>query len=155
MKKSPFQFSLAALLLTVASYASAETQEDAIEKDRKQMEGAWRVVAFQDDEHRSTEEQIKQLNGSITFDSKGNWTLRVLGDNEVTTGTSSIDPTRTPKTIDIKSDNFGSSFASIYEISEGTLTLCLPGHAMPRPAEFSTPPGSGHWLLTLERKKAK
>lgn len=155
MRKSPLLFSLAALLLTVASYASAETQEDATEKDRKQMEGVWQIVAFQDDEHSATEEQIKQLDGSIMFDSKGKWTLRVLGHNRGTTGISSIDPTTTPKSIDIKSDNFGSSFASIYDISEGTLKLCLPGHAMPRPAEFSAPPGSGHWLITLERKKGK
>jgi uncharacterized protein (TIGR03067 family) len=70
-----------------------------------------------------------------------------------------IDPTRTPRAIDIlpvKPE--GKVQLGIYEwAGEGRIRICFthPGSDQTRPSEFSTTKGTGHVLEECQREKDK
>jgi uncharacterized protein (TIGR03067 family) len=71
-------------------------------------------------------------------------------------GISTIDPTKTPKTIDFKPTegaDAGKTFLGIYEIGGETRRLCYAEAGRDRPAEFFAKSGSGHVLVTFMREK--
>ena len=87
----------------------------------------------------------------------GSWSLNSDG-NEVSQGTSTIDPTKKPKTIDLTptvGDDKGKQFLGIYEVGENTRRLCFAPLGKERPTEFSSITGCEHFLVTFERVKSK
>lgn len=144
-----------ALLTAIGAIASADDAKDeAIKKDRKQIEGTWRVVALVVNGNQAMEEDAKKL--SVVNGSDGTWTLHSQ-DKEIK-GTSTIDPTKKPKTIDFtptEGDSKGELHLGIYELGEKTRKLCFAPPGKDRPTEFSSPAGSEHILVTFEREKAK
>jgi uncharacterized protein (TIGR03067 family) len=89
--------------------------------------------------------------------SDGTWSLRSEG-NEVGKGTSTIDPTKKTKTIDLKlteGDGKGEVHLGIYELGEKTRKLCFAPPGKDRPTEFTSKSGSEHILVTFEREAAK
>ena len=80
-----------------------------------------------------------------------------MADGEkIGTGTSQIDPTKKPKTIDFtptEGDEKGKVFRGIYEIKTNCRKLCYAETGKDRPTEFSSKPGSGHVLVILQREK--
>lgn len=157
MRNPFFGFLFVGVLLTavVARAFADEAQDEAIKKDRKLIEGTWRVVALEIDGNKSMEEDARKL--TVVNGSDGTWSLRSEG-NEISKGTSTIDPTKKPKTIDFtvtEGEGKGNQYPGIYELGEKTRKLCFapPGNA--RPTEFSSTPGSEHILVTLEREKSK
>lgn len=71
-------------------------------------------------------------------------------------GTSQIDPTKTPKTVDLtitEGDGKGDVLLGIYEFEEEGRKVCFAQPGKERPAEFSSPPGSGRILARLKRVK--
>ena len=80
MKRSFIGLLIVSVFLTaVATIATAgDAKDEAIKKDRKQIEGTWRVVAFEVNGNKALEEDAKKLtvvNGSIgtwSFYSEGN-----------------------------------------------------------------------------------
>jgi uncharacterized protein (TIGR03067 family) len=85
----------------------------------------------------------------------GKWTL--LSEGKVSArGTSTIDPTKKPKAIDLKpteGDLQGQTILGIYEVSANTRKVCLGDPKKGRPKEFSCPAGSGRILATFRRLK--
>jgi uncharacterized protein (TIGR03067 family) len=144
------------LLAAITTLAVAGDAKDAaIKKDRKQIEGTWRVVALEVDGNKSTEQDVKKL--TVVNGSNGTWSLR-SEDKEMNKGTSTIDPTKKPKSIDFtitEGDGMGDQHLGIYELGEKTRKLCFGSAGRKRPTEFSSAPGSGHILVTFERDKAK
>jgi uncharacterized protein (TIGR03067 family) len=73
---------------------------------------------------------------------------------ESSEGTYAVDPTASPKTIDIKLGNGDKAITilGIYTLDGDTYKVCsaLPGK--PRPAEFSAKPGSGQGLTVMKRE---
>src|SRR5713101_9814447 len=91
-------FALGSLLLGVGFLAAAEdAKQDAIKKDRKKYEGTWRVTSLEINGNKSSEEDAKKI--TVVNKADGKWILQVDG-QEITEGTSEIDPTKKPKTID-------------------------------------------------------
>jgi len=130
-------------------------QDAAIKKDRKQIDGTWRVVALEVDGNKVAEDVAKKL--TVVNGSDGTWSLR-SGDEEANKGTSTSDPTKKPQTIDFtitEGNGKGDQCLGIYELGEKTRKLCFPTTGKERPTEFSSAPGSGHILVTFEREKAK
>jgi uncharacterized protein (TIGR03067 family) len=157
MCRSLYGFSLIGmLLLAIAAIAFADDSGDeAIKKDRKQIEGTWRVVTLVVDGNNSMEADARKL--TVVNGSDGTWSLRSEG-QEVSKGTSTVDPTKKPKTIDLtptEGDGNGKQHLGIYELGEKTRTLCFAAPGKERPTEFSSTPGSDHILVTLEREKTK
>jgi uncharacterized protein (TIGR03067 family) len=144
---------IAASLTALA--AADDAKDEAIRKDRKQIEGTWRAVSLEVNGEKLKEEDAKAL--TVVNGADGSWSLRDQGE-ERSKGTSTFDPTKNPKTIDFTTtigDDKGKQYFGIYELGEKTRRLCFAPAGMERPTEFSSKPGSGHILVTFERQKAK
>ena len=144
------------LLLVTAAIATADDAKDeAIKKDRKQIEGTWRGVALEVDGNKASNEDAKKI--TVVNGPDGTWTLFSDG-KEIGKGTNSFDPTKKPKTIDFtqtEGEGKGNLYLGIYELSENTRKLCFAPPGKDRPTEFISMPGSEHILVTFEREKSK
>ena len=144
------------LLVATASIAAADDAKDeAIKKDRKQIEGTWRVVSLEVNGNKVSDEDAKKI--KVVNGPDGTWTLFSDG-KEIGKGTNSFDPTKTPKLIDFtqtEGEGKGNLYLGIYELGENTRKLCFAPPGKDRPTEFATAPGSEHVLVTFERVKAE
>jgi len=147
---------IGAMLTVIATSATAEdAREEAITKDRKQIEGTWRVVALEVNGNKAGDEDARKL--TVINGSDGTWSL-LSEAKEISKGTSTFDPTTKPKTIDFLPTEGGgkdNSYLGIYELGEKTRKMCFAPPGKPRPTEFSSISGSEHILVTFEREKAK
>jgi uncharacterized protein (TIGR03067 family) len=133
--------------------AADEAKDEAIRKDRKIIEGTWRIIALEVNGNKTKEEDARKL--TVVNGSDGTWRLRSEV-KEISKGTSVFDPTQKPKTIDFtptEGGGKGNQHLGIYEIGEETRKLCFAPAGRERPTEFSSPAGSGHILVTFERVK--
>jgi uncharacterized protein (TIGR03067 family) len=154
MKNLVFGFLVVGVLISaIAAIASAGDHKDvAIKKDRKQIEGTWRVVALEVDGNKSMEADIKKL--SVVNGSDGTWSLR-SEDQEISKGTSTFDPTMKPKTIDFTvtgGEGNGNRHLGIYELGENARKLCFAALGKERPTEFSSTVANQQILVTFERE---
>ncbi len=157
MRRSRFGLLAIGVLFTaLATIASADDAKDeATKKDRKHIEGTWKVAALEVDGNKAMDEDAKKL--TVVNGSDGTWSLVSEG-KEICKGTSTIDPTKKPKTIDFtvtEGDGKGNQYLGIYELGENTRKLCFAPAGKGRPTEFSTTAGSELILVTFEREKAK
>jgi len=144
------------LLAAIAALGAADDAKDeAIKKDRKQIEGTWKVVALEANGNKAMDEDARKL--TVVNGSDGTWSLRSEG-SEISKGTNTFDPTKKPKTIDFtptEGEGKGSQFLGIYEIGENTRRLCFAPAGKERPTEFTTTSGNEFILVTFEREKSK
>lgn len=157
MKSSLFGILVVGLLLTaIATIVSAgDAKNEAIKKDRKQMEGTWRATALIVNGETFTQENANAL--TVVNGADGTWIIRDLG-TEKSKGTSTIDPTKSPKTIDITpsgEQDKGITYLGIYELGENTRKVCIAPSGRARPKDFTSTPGSERILVTFERVKDK
>ncbi|MDB5341711.1 MAG: hypothetical protein JWP89_88 [Schlesneria sp.] len=133
---------------------AGDAKEEAVMKDVESLKGTWVVVSAERDGRKLTDEQIKGV--MLTFDG-GEKVVVKKGDQPLFEGTIKIDPTKKPKTQDStqtsEGENKGKITLSIYEVEGDTLKICSAEPGKDRPAEFSTQPGSGHFLRVYKREK--
>jgi uncharacterized protein (TIGR03067 family) len=147
------QFTIKTLLwlmaVAAALFRADSTADDT--SDRKQMEGKWRVVDLIADGEKPDDE-FKKVDLSVTFDASGKWMLTLDGER-VASGTSVIDATTNPRSMDFKSGD-GTIYLGIYEFTDKVRQICFapPDHS--GPTEFSSTPKNYHVLMGFERKKA-
>jgi uncharacterized protein (TIGR03067 family) len=135
--------------------AAGDTKDEATKKDRKRMEGTWRATALIVNGETFTQENANAL--TVVNGADGTWIIRDRG-TEKSKGTSTIDPTENPKTIDITpsvGDDKGITYLGIYELGENTRKVCVAPPGKARPKDFTSTAGSGHILVTFERVKDK
>lgn len=141
-------------LLSLATAACAEdAREEAIKTDRQRIEGTWKVVNLEVNGGKTRKEDAEKL--TVVNGPDGTWSLRSDG-REISRGTSTIDPTQTPKTIDFTPTagvGAGNQYLGIYELGKNTRKLCFASPGKQRPGEFSTSPGSEHVLVEFAREK--
>ena len=139
---APFGF---ALLIAMTSLSAAGDDKDkAIKEDRKKYEGTWQVVSLEVDGKKTAEEDAKKI--TVVNERDGKWAIEVEG-KVVARGTSEIDPTKKPKTVDLtvtEGDNKGQAALGIYEFKDDTRKVCLAPAGKERPTEFTSAAGSGH-----------
>jgi len=144
------------LLTMTATITGADDAKDAaIKKDRKQIEGTWRVVALVVNGDKASDGDAKKI--TVINGADGAWRLYDDG-KEINKGPSTIDPTMKPKTIDFKpseGEGKGEEYLGIYELGKKTRKMCFAPPGKPRPTEFASKAGSEHILVTFEREKAK
>ena len=137
----------------VALVAAADsTKDEAIKKDGARYEGTWRVVSLEVNGNKTPEEDAKKI---TVINHADTWIVMAEG-NEVAKGTSKIDPTKKPKTIDFtptEGNDQGKVFLGIYEIEGNARKLCFAPSGKDRPTEFASKPGSEHFLVVFERAK--
>ena len=102
--------------------------------------------------NKSNEEDARKI--TVVNGSNGTWSLR-SEDKEISKGTSTIDPTTKPKTIDFtptEGEGIGNQYLGIYELGEKTRKLCFAPPGKERPTELTSASGSEHILVTVERE---
>jgi uncharacterized protein (TIGR03067 family) len=135
--------------------AGDDAKEKAIKKDRQLYKGTWRVVALVVNGNTSNEDDAKKI--SVVNQADGSWNISIDG-NEIAKGTSTIDPTKKPKSIDFTPSvglETGREYLGIYEIGAKTRKLCFAPPGRDRPTDFSSRPGSEHFLVRFEREKSE
>ncbi|HVK08319.1 MAG TPA: TIGR03067 domain-containing protein, partial [Gemmataceae bacterium] len=113
------------------------------------------VVAVEVGGNKVTEVDVKKY--TVVNAADGTWSLRSDG-KEVTRGTSTIDPAKTPRTLDFtatEGELKGNRYLGIYELGEKARKMCFAPPGKERPTEFASPPGGDHILVTFEREKAR
>jgi len=155
MRKYALALGVSLLFVGVgALLATDNAKDEAIKKDRKRYEGTWQVVALEVDGNKVAEENAKKI--TVINEADGKWTIEAEG-KVLARGTSAIDPTKKPKTVDLtatEGENKGKTALGIYEFSDDdTRKVCLAMVGKERPTEFAAPSGSGHILAVLKRVK--
>src|SRR5947208_4537580 len=123
------RISLAALFCAIGFAASggsgtlADEKAD-LEKEIRKFQGAW---TFESSETGSKELPTGELKGLIlTFEGDKHTVKK--GDEVIQVGTQKLDPSKSPKTIDVtvtEGVNKGTVMLGIYEIDGGTLKACF------------------------------
>jgi uncharacterized protein (TIGR03067 family) len=131
-----------------------DVKEALIAAGRRELTGTWQAVSYALDGKKASDDDMKKI--QLVFDAEGKSTA--LNDGKVfIASTTKIDPSANPATIDItfsEGDGKGATALGIYKIEGGVLTICRSAPGKPRPAEFSSDPGSGLTLMTYKLKAA-
>lgn len=135
-----------AVVLMLAPFARADDVPDA-----KAMQGTWIPATAEIRGQMFPEEVRKSIKLVIDADK---YTVTV-GD-QADKGTTKIDPTKSPKTLDIagtEGPNKGKTILAIYELKGDTLRICYDLGGKDRPTEFKTEADKPLFLVTYQREK--
>ena len=120
-------------------------------QDAKQIQGTWLPQSAELGGKEFPEEVRKSIKLVLKAD-----TYVVTAGKDPDEGKCKIDPSKTPKTLDItgtKGPNMGKTFLCIYELNGDTLRVCYDLSGKARPTEFKTTAGSQLFLVTYRREK--
>jgi erythromycin esterase len=141
------------LRVNVAS--RAQPLSDASRKELEQLQGTWRGISIkQDGQELPLEGGLANLEVVI----KGNERTVKAGDTVFSRAVFRMDPTATPKTVDVtitEGTLAGKSLLGVYELDGDTYRICLAKAGDPRPETIASKPGSGHTLTVLARAPRK
>jgi uncharacterized protein (TIGR03067 family) len=151
------RISFAALCCAVgfAASAGAGTQADQkadLEKEAKKFQGAWTVESSETGGNKVPADDLKGL--IVTFE--GDKHTVKSGDEVVQVGTQKLDPSQSPKAIDVtmtEGPNKGDVMLGIYEFDGDTLKVCFDPKGKKRPTEFKSPAGSENFVNIHKRVK--
>lgn len=146
------------LVLTAACFLAADTpkeekkddkaKEAAVKKEAQKFQGDYSLTFCEIDGSNVPDDQLKT--GKLTI--KGDKGVVQFNNFELT-WTFTVDPSKDPKTIDLKDDK-GNTFLGIYEMNDEGYRICrtfLPGKD--RPKDFGTKAESGRVLGQWKRVK--
>ena len=134
--------------------ADAADKEESIRADRARMAGEWRVVSIEANGNTNADSVVAGITVVNRLD--GTWSLLSNG-NIIAEGTSTIDPTTSPKDIELKGirasveNARGTHYRGIYEVHETTRRLCFVPADKPLPESFSGGRDTGQILVTFEK----
>jgi len=136
--------------------AADKAQEDLLKKEWAKLKGTWRPVSTEANGKKTPENILKDNPSQIVIE-EGRITGS-LKDKETYQGTLTIDPTQTPKTLDIavtSGDYKGKKSLGIYELDGDTLKLCWTFFIVDRdrPKTFATETGANLILTVYQRVK--
>ncbi len=155
MKKHVEVVLLAVSSLICATNFAAETSVDQlIDTDYQRLSGTWILTSGVVDGQPVPDEIRKKTKLITTRDKFTLSTGAQTGTSEE--GTFTIDPARTPKTVDSvqgSGPDKGKTLLGIYEIiDENHKRACWAPAGKPRPTDFASTPGSGYILQVWERE---
>jgi uncharacterized protein (TIGR03067 family) len=138
-----------------AASASALTLADEkadLENEVKKFQGTW---TFESSASGGTELPIGELRGMLlTFEGDKHTVKK--GDEVIQVGIQKLDPSKSPKTIDVtmtEGPSKGMVMLGIYEIDQDTLKVCFDPQGKKRPTEFKSAPGSENFVNIHKRVK--
>ena len=128
---------------------AAATKDEAIKKDKDQLQGKWAIISVVSDGKRA--DVTKMVGAMIIFkDNKAiGKGVRLTRGNEAPF---KLDPTQKPKIIDFIHDD-GAVTPGIYELDGDKLKICNNTPKFPRPKTFESKEGSGQVLIILRRER--
>ena len=133
------------------SVARGDDKAD-LEKEAMKFQGEWNIESSITG---GTEIPADQLKGFLLIYEGDKHTLK-FGDKVFQVGTQKIDPSKSPKTIDmtmIEGPQKGAVMLGIYEIDADTLKVCFDPQGKNRPTEFKSEAGSQNFLNVHKRVK--
>jgi uncharacterized protein (TIGR03067 family) len=119
--------------------------------DIRQMDGTWLPLSAELAGEKWPDEILKTIKLTIKGDK---YLVNVGGQNDE--GTVKLDPTKSPKAMDItgtKGPNEGKTFLVIYELKGDELKVCYDLSGKARPTEFATKPDTMLYLVNYKRAK--
>jgi uncharacterized protein (TIGR03067 family) len=137
------------VLLAAPMLAGEVPKEDAVKKDLERMRGTWAIVSLEENGKTATEARRNEFKVSIAED---RYIFTVGG--VTAKGHYELDPTTTPKTMDIvveEGPHQGKRKLAIYDFDGDTFKVAVAEPGKPRPEGFT--PGPGYNLALWERVK--
>ena len=142
-----------ALSLVVCGGTGTRADDKAdVEKEFKKFQGVWTFESIEAGGKKAPADQLK--GATITF-AGDKFTVK-KGDEVIQAGTQKLDPSKSPKSIDVlvtEGMKKGAVMLGIYEIDGDTLTVCFDEEGKKRPAEFKSAPGSETFVNVHKRVK--
>ncbi len=144
----PARLSLA--LFAILAAAVASHAGDDVEKERRKMQGTWKVALAQVDGRNIPLEAFKKVDvvfqdDKIVFKDNGKTYDEIEFD---------LDPAAKPRTLDyhyVFGLKKGVRERGIYQWEAGQLTICMAQGKQKRPADFAGKQAAGVQLLKLKR----
>jgi uncharacterized protein (TIGR03067 family) len=141
-----------ALVLSHFGGIGARADEKAdVEKELKKFRGVW---TFESVETGGKEIPAAEFKGmTVTFDGD-KYTVK-KGDELIQTATQKLDPSKSPKAIDVTMTeglNKGAVILGVYEISGDTLKVCFDPEGKKRPTAFKS---DGSQMLVVHKRVKK
>lgn len=139
------------IVLLAALYTAAnEPQPEAVTKELKLLQGTWRAVAGEEGGEKAPGKEVARL--TMIFD--GDKFSASVGILPIMSGTIQLDPTKSPKTMNLlikKGRSQGRVAEAIYEFDGKELKICLGELGGDRPTEFKS--DNGRHLMAYKREK--
>jgi uncharacterized protein (TIGR03067 family) len=123
-----------------------------LEKEVRKFQGTW---TFESSEAGGKELPAGELKGLVLIFEGDKHTVK-KGDEVIQVGTQKLDPSKSPKAIDVtmtEGVNKGKIMLGIYAIDGDTLTVCFDSQGKKRPTEFKGAPGSETFVNVHKRLK--
>src|ERR1700687_2839112 len=144
---------LCTLVFTASGGTGARVDDKAdVEKELKKFQGTW---TFESVETGGKEQPAAEFKGmTVTFEGD-KFTVK-KGDEVIQACTQKLDPSKSPKTLDVtvaEGLNKGAVMLGIYEISGDTLRVCFDPEGKKRPMEFKGVSGSQTLVVHKRVKK--
>jgi len=120
-------------------------------EDSKMVEGTWLPVDAELGGQKFRDEVLKGFKLTIT---DGKYTVNV--DEQIDKGTIKLEPTTSPKAMDItgtEGPNKGRTIPAIYDLAVDTLRICYDLEGKKRPTEFKTATDTQEFLVNYKRMK--
>ncbi len=137
----------------LATLGAAWAVDDKVADEDKKFEGTWVVTMMEVGGQKVPEEAFAEM----TFTFKGKKYEQKVGETLVEGGTQDLDPSKTPKNMDINvtdGETKGKKQLAIYEIDGDKAKICAADHDdKERPSKFETKEGSKSMIFELKRKK--
>lgn len=151
------RISLVALLCTVgfAAFGGSCTLADEkadLEKEVRKFQGTWTFESCEAGGQQLPADQLKGL--VLTFEGDKHTVKK--GNEVIQAGTQKLDPSQSPKAIDVtmtEGPSKGIVMLGIYEIDGDTLKVCFDAAGKKRPTQFKSAPGSETFVNVHQRLK--
>jgi uncharacterized protein (TIGR03067 family) len=133
---------------------TGSSARETILKELALLQGEWSLVEGSRDGQALPADFVKTGRRLV----KGNETTVLFGSQVFLKAAFSLDPSKTPKTIDYivtAGESLGEAQAGIYAFQGDTVTYCLAPSGRPRPTDFAIKAGVGATLTAWKRKKKK
>jgi uncharacterized protein (TIGR03067 family) len=123
-----------------------------VEKELKKFQGVWTFDSVEMGGMKDPPENLKDM--TLSFEGAKH-TVTKAG-QAIQSGTQTIDPSKSPKTIDVtitEGPSKGLVMLGIYDITGDTLKVCFDMGGKKRPTEFKSAPGSATFFNVHKRMK--
>ncbi len=142
-----------ALGLVVSGGAGTRADDKAeAEKELKKFQGVWTFESVEAGGKKAPADDLKGL--TLTF-AGDKYTVR-KGGEVIQVGTQKLDPSKSPKAIDVtvtEGLRKGAVMLGIYEIDADTLKVCFDEEGKKRPTEFKSAAGSQTFVNVHKRAR--
>jgi uncharacterized protein (TIGR03067 family) len=139
------------LLLGTLPGQAADAKDEAVKKEMKALAGTWEATKVKP----TGQDEVAPPPGTLllVIGADGKYSEKLMGmENE--TGTLTVDPSKTPKTLDLmilEGNDKGKKQFGLYELKGDTLTIAFAEPGKDRPADLA---GKGaDAIVTFKRSK--